>query len=40
MGIVVLEQMAEETTVVFDVGIYGCREVLGVDPVTIQFLGL
>jgi hypothetical protein len=40
MGIVVLEQVAEEITVVFDVGLYGCGEAVGVDPVTIRFVVL
>jgi hypothetical protein len=38
MGIVVSKQAAEKTTIVFDVGIYGCGEVVGVDPVTIRLV--
>ncbi len=41
MGIVVLEQVTEKTTVVFDVGIYRYREaVVGVNPVTIRLVVL
>jgi hypothetical protein len=40
MAIVVLEQVAEETTVLFNVGIYGCREAVGVNPVTIRLVVL
>jgi hypothetical protein len=40
MGIVVLKQVAEKTTVIFDVSIYGCREVVGVNLVTIWLVVL
>jgi hypothetical protein len=40
MGVVVSEQAAEKTTVIFDVGIHGCRALVGVDPVTIWLVVL
>jgi hypothetical protein len=40
MGIVVAKQVAQETAVVFDVGIDGCREVVRVNTVTVWLLVL
>jgi hypothetical protein len=40
MGIVVAKQVAEKTTVIFDVGIDGCGEAVRVYRVTVQLIVL